>query len=125
MASIKFRSVASKNKYSAHLLSGDEMYFIPLIIIYMVCGMPQGGICFSGVEKFLDIFSPVLIFSLVLSFVSSQKKVHLFYPVHGHRLESRRLMMVVHFLLPARKDSESYKYMYGYEETPISLHDNN
>jgi len=59
MALKKFRSGALKNKYLSPELNRNELHFI----------------CFSGTEKFLAIFSPALIFYLVLSFVSRQKKV--------------------------------------------------
>ncbi len=60
MALRKFRSVTLINKYGFTLPDGNSPYII----------------CFSGAEKFLDIFSPALMFSLVLSFVSRQKKEH-------------------------------------------------
>ncbi len=63
----KFRSPADcginsalKNKYGFALQDGNNPYVI----------------CFSGAEKFLDIFSRALIFSFVLSFVLRQKKEH-------------------------------------------------
>lgn len=61
MALEKFRSGALRNKYLSPLLYDNETYFI----------------CLSGAEKFSAILSPALIFSLVLSFVSRQKKERL------------------------------------------------
>ena len=58
MALRKFRSKALKNKYGFTLLCGTKMYFI----------------CFSEAENFSAVFPVALIFSLVLSFVSRQKK---------------------------------------------------
>ena len=58
MALRKFRSKALKNKYGFTLLCGTKMYFI----------------CFSEAENFSAVFHVALIFSLVLSFVSRQKK---------------------------------------------------
>ena len=58
MALREFRSGALRNKYSARADCKAMTYII----------------CFSSAMKFLAIFSPALIFSLVLSFLSREKK---------------------------------------------------
>ena len=58
MALEEFRRGALRNKYSTHE-SGEGLMYI---------------ICFSSTTKFGAILSPALIFSLVLSFLSREKK---------------------------------------------------
>ncbi|MGO9480396.1 MAG: hypothetical protein ACLP05_01265 [Candidatus Kryptoniota bacterium] len=75
----KFRGEASENKYGLAPAFGHGTCFI----------------CFSEAKKFSAVFSPALIFSLVLSFVSRQKKEHLLQDAYRTALHFCKRIVIV------------------------------